>query len=143
MENRYDLSRFHKAQEGDCANYSDALSEIRAGHKCSHWIWYIFPQLRGLGVSWMSDYYGIENLEEAKAYLGDPDLRSRLLEISGELLRLDSCDPREVMGAPDDRKLRSSMTLFSMADPGETVFHKVLEKYYNGIPDRKTVDMLS
>ena len=110
----YDLSRFHKAQQG---SYETALAEIRSGRKCSHWIWYIFPQIQGLGFSSTAQYYAIENLEEAKAYLADPVLRERLLEISNALLALDSCDPSEVMGYPDDLKLRSSMTLFSLAEP--------------------------
>lgn len=132
----YDLSRFHKAQQG---SYETALAEIRSGRKCSHWIWYIFPQIQGLGFSSTAQYYAIENLEEAKAYLADPVLRERLLEISNALLALDSCDPSEVMGYPDDLKLRSSMTLFSLAEPGCTVFRDVLDKFYDGQEDSRTI----
>ena len=132
----YDLSRFHKAQKG---SYETALAEIRAGRKRSHWIWYIFPQIQGLGYSSTAQYYAIEDLEEAKAYLADPVLRERLLEISNALLALDSCDPSDVMGYPDDLKLRSSMTLFSLADPECTVFRDVLEKYYDGREDPRTI----
>ena len=132
----YDLSRFHKAQKG---TYETALAEIRAGRKRSHWIWYIFPQIQGLGYSSTAQYYAIEDLNEAKAYLADPILRERLLEISNALLALDSCDPSEVMGYPDDLKLRSSMTLFSLADPECTVFRDVLEKFYDGREDSRTI----
>lgn len=132
----YDLSRFHKAQQG---SYETALAEIRSGRKRSHWIWYIFPQIQGLGFSSTAQYYAIENLEEAKAYLADPVLRERLLEISNALLALDSCDPSEVMGYPDDLKLRSSMTLFSLAEPECTVFRDVLDKFYNGQEDSRTI----
>ena len=132
----YDLSRFHKAQQG---SYETALAEIRSGRKRSHWIWYIFPQIQGLGFSSTAQYYAIENLEEAKAYLADPVLRERLLEISNALLELDSCDPSEVMGYPDDLKLRSSMTLFSLAEPECTVFRDVLDKFYNGQEDSRTI----
>lgn len=132
----YDLSRFHKAQKG---SYETALAEIRAGRKRSHWIWYIFPQIQGLGYSSTAQYYAIEDLEEAKAYLADPVLRERLLEISNALLALDSCDPTDVMGYPDDLKLRSSMTLFSLADPECTVFRDVLEKFYDGREDPRTI----
>ena len=136
---KYDLSRFHKAQEWD---YETALSEIRSGHKRSHWIWYIFPQLKGLGMSGMSDRYGISGMEEAKEYLEDPVLRSRLVEISSALLTLESSDPGDVMGYPDDLKLRSCMTLFSLADPGEPVFREVLDKYFHGEPDTRTIYLL-
>ena len=132
----YDLSRFHKAQQG---SYETALAEIRSGRKRSHWIWYIFPQIQGLGFSSTAQYYAIENLEEAKAYLADPVLRERLLEISNALLALDSCDPSEVMGYPDDLKLRSTMTLFSLAEPECTVFRDVLDKFYNGQEDSRTI----
>ena len=132
----YDLSRFHKAQKG---SYETALAEIRAGRKRSHWIWYIFPQIQGLGYSSTAQYYAIEDLGEAKAYLADPVLRERLLEISNALLALDSCDPTDVMGYPDDLKLRSSMTLFSLADPECTVFRDVLEKFYDGREDPRTI----
>ena len=132
----YDLSRFHRAQSRD---YAEALAEIRAGRKRSHWIWYIFPQIQGLGFSSTSQFYAITDLGEAKAYLADPLLRERLLEISSALLELPSSDPSAVMGYPDDLKLKSSMTLFELAEPDCPVFPAVLEKFYGGERDRRTI----
>ena len=123
-----DLSRFLNAQARD---YEQALSEIRAGRKRSHWIWYIFPQLDGLGYSGTARYYAIKDRAEAEAYMGDPVLSGRLIEISKALLELESDDPTEVMGYPDDLKLRSSMTLFSMVSD-DPVFKKVLDKFFGG-----------
>lgn len=143
--NEYNLKRFHDAQAVPpygCGSYADALAEIRKGRKVSHWIWYIFPQLKGLGYSNMSRYYGIDGIGEARAYLADPVLRANLLEISGELLKLESCDPLAVMGSPDDKKLRSSMTLFAEAEPECEVFTQVLEKYFGGRKDGRTLGML-
>lgn len=131
-----DLSRFHRAQRG---SYADALEEIRAGRKRSHWIWYIFPQLQGLGFSSTSQFYALRDLDEARAYLADPVLRERLLEISGALLALPGSDPSAVMGYPDDLKLQSCMTLFELADPECPVFPAVLEKYYGGERDKRTL----
>lgn len=135
----YDLGRFVSAQRRD---YLTALEEIRQGRKRSHWMWYIFPQLRGLGMSSTSHFYGIENLEQAKAFLDDPYLGGNLREISEALLALGTGDARSVMGSPDDLKLRSSMTLFSLAAPEEPVFKKVLEKFYRGIQDPATLRLL-
>ena len=123
-----DLSRFLNAQARD---YEQALSEIRAGRKRSHWIWYIFPQLDGLGYSGTARYYAIKDRAEAEAYMEDPVLSGRLIEISKALLELESDDPTEVMGYPDDLKLRSSMTLFSMVSD-DPVFKKVLDKFFGG-----------
>lgn len=133
------LDRFLKAQAG---SYDAALREIRGGRKRSHWIWYIFPQIQGLGFSSTAQFYAITDLEEAKAYLQEPTLRARLLEISEALLELSSNDPTEVMGWPDDLKLRSSMTLFAEAEPGCDVFQKVLDKFYGGAKDQKTLQIL-
>ncbi len=105
-------------------------------------MWYIFPQLRGLGMSSTSYFYGIESLEEARAFLDDPYLGGNLREISQALLSLDTGDARSVMGSPDDLKLRSSMTLFSLAAPEEPVFKKVLEKFYRGVQDPATLRIL-
>ena len=135
----YDLNRFIMAQSRD---YDRALSEIRAGRKRSHWIWYIFPQLKGLGMSSTSEFYGIDGLGEAKAYMENALLRERLLEISGALLTLDSNDASSVMGYPDDLKLRSSMTLFAEAAPEYAVFQQVLDKFFGGEKDRSTLRML-
>ncbi len=135
----YDLSRFLRAQKND---YETALAEIRAGRKRSHWIWYIFPQLKGLGFSSMADYYGIDGIGEAKAYMEDPVLSARLIEISEALLTLRSSDPGAVMGYPDDLKLRSSMTLFHAAAPEVPVFPQVLEKFFGGRGDEITLRLL-
>lgn len=137
--NEYDLSRFKKAQEQD---YAEALREIQMGYKQSHWIWYIFPQIAGLGRSGTAEYYAIRDLGEAKAYLADGTLRAHLLEISNALLTLESSDAEDVMGWPDNLKLRSSMTLFHAADPEEPVFQQVLDKFYDGKPDQRTLDNL-
>ena len=134
------LERFIEPQEQD---YEQALKEIRNGRKVSHWIWYIFPQLRGLGKSYMSDYYGIRDLDEAKAFLQDPYLGKHLQKISEALLNLDNDNATQIMGRPDDMKLKSSMTLFACADPENAVFEKVLEKFYNGHKDGRTLKMLS
>lgn len=134
------LERFIEPQEQD---YEQALKEIRNGRKVSHWIWYIFPQLRGLGKRYMSDYYGIRDLDEAKAFLQDPYLGKHLQKISEALLNLDNDNATQIMGRPDDMKLKSSMTLFACADPENAVFEKVLEKFYNGHKDGRTLKMLS
>jgi len=135
----FDLDRFKKAQEND---YSIALSEIKNGEKQSHWIWYIFPQLKELGFSPTAKFYGIENIQEAKKYLEDELLKNRLIEISNALLKLDSCNATEVMGYPDDLKLKSCMTLFNAVNPKVEVFSKVLEKYFGGEKDEKTLELI-
>ena len=134
-----DLSRFLKAQEN---TYKTALLEIKTGRKRSHWMWYIFPQIQGLGFSSTAQYYAIENLEEATEYITHSILGSRLIEISKALLELEENDPRLVMGYPDDLKLRSCMTLFQIAAPDQPVFGKVLDKYFNGKPDERTKEIL-
>ena len=135
----YDLSRFIKAQEFD---YEHALAEIRRGQKTSHWIWFVFPQLKDLGKSSTAKYYGIENLDEAKEYLANEILRGRLLEISQALLDLKNNDIEYIMGSSVDKmKLLSSMTLFHLADPTCEIFSKVIEKYFGGNLDSKTVNL--
>ena len=135
----YDLERFIRAQETD---YRTALAEIRDGRKRSHWMWYIFPQIAGLGFSSTSKYYSLKNVEEAKAYLDDEILGKRLMEISGVLLNLESSDAAKIFGTPDDMKLRSSMTLFSRVKGADPVFQKVLDKFFGGLPDEKTMHLL-
>ena len=135
----YDLSRFLEAQKNA---YDTALREIRAGRKRSHWMWYIFPQIRGLGYSAMARHYAIRDLGEAREYLQHPLLGPRLIEISEALLALEESDPRRVMGSPDDLKLRSCMTLFQCAAPDQPVFGKVLDKFYGGKPDGRTLEIL-
>lgn len=132
------LDRFMKAQEMD---YEIALSEIRAGRKRSHWMWYIFPQMKGLGFSSTAQYYAIQNKKEAEEYLAHPVLGKRLLEISEALLEIKSNDAGRVMGYPDDMKLRSSMTLFYLVS-GEDIFKKVLDKFFDGKIDKKTEELL-
>ena len=139
-----DLERFVSAQ---AHSYDDALREVRAGRKRSHWMWYIFPQLQGLGYSSTSQYYGIRDLEEAKDYLQHPVLGPRLVEISEALLTLDTDDASAVMGYPDNLKLHSCMTLFELAafelaSPEVHVFSRVQEKYFAGHADRRTRELL-
>lgn len=134
-----DLSRFLKAQETD---YPVALEKIRNGQKESHWMWYVFPQLKGLGFSSMSSYYGIRDLEEAKAYLAHPVLGNRMREISDALLALETNNPEEVMGHIDRLKLRSSMTLFAEADVSNPLFQMILEKFFRGKKDLRTLELL-
>ena len=132
------LERFIKAQEHD---YQTALAEVRAGYKCSHWMWYIFPQLKGLGFSSTAQFYGINGKEEAKAYLEHPVLGTRLREITSVLLTVEGKSAVEIFGRTDAMKLRSSMTLFN-AVADDDLFQKVLDKYYGGKPDDITLAML-
>ena len=134
-----DLSRFTEAHRTD---YHTALAEIKNGRKQTHWMWYIFPQIHGLGKSSTSEYYAIKSLEEAKAFLEDPYLGGNLVEICNVLLNLDENDPLKIFDKTDDKKLKSCMTLFAMADKKGDVFKRVLEKYYNGKMDKKTLMIL-
>lgn len=138
----YDLQRFKNAQEQSYAGYQEALQEIRNGCKVGHWIWYIFPQVKGLGRSGMSDYYGLRGVQEAKAYMEDPLLRERLLEITTALLRVEGKSAVEILGDIDTKKVRSCMTLFAEVAPQEPVFKEVLEKYYQGKVDRRTLGLV-
>ena len=134
-----DLERFLKAQDKD---YEQALKEIKKGRKTSHWIWYIFPQIAGLGFSSTSKYYSIKDKNEAIEYLKNKTLKNRLIEICEALLSLESDDATYVMGYPDDLKLKSSMTLFSEVSDID-VFKKVLDKFYNGEKDEMTILLLN
>ena len=134
------IERFVLAQED---SYENALSEIKQGRKRTHWIWYIFPQLSGLGKSNSSIAYAIYGLEEAKEYLAHPILSARLKEISEALLALDNTDPIDILGPIDAKKVHSSMTLFSLISEDGSVFHKVLDKYYGGKLDKKTIELLN
>lgn len=136
----YSLSRFLEAQDW---MYQTALNEIKAGKKRSHWMWYVFPQLRGLGSSIMSCKYAIDGIEEARAYLEHPVLSARLKEISSELLKLDIKDPEQIFGHIDSVKLRAFMTLFAYISENGSVFHRVLEQYYNGHMDDLTLKMIN
>jgi uncharacterized protein (DUF1810 family) len=135
----YKLERFIDAQRND---YDTALNEIRQGRKRSHWIWYIFPNIAGLGYSSTSRYYAIKDIGEARAYLDNGLLRGRLEEISSELLKLEDSNAVKIMGSPDDLKLRSCMTLFLKAEPGNKIFASVLEKFFGGEEDARTVEIL-
>ena len=132
------LERFVEAQKH---SYSTALSEIKSGRKRSHWMWYIFPQIKGLGYSSTAQYYAIQSREEAEAYLKHPALGKRLVEISEELLKLKSSNAREVFGYPDDMKLKSSMTLFFLVSK-ETIFRQVIDKFFEGEMDERTKELL-
>ena len=135
-----DLSRFIKAQD---SSYEEALSEIKSGRKRSHWMWYIFPQFKGLGYSETSKYYSIKDMDGAKRYLNHPILGERLKLITKELLTLDENNANKVFGSPDDLKLKSSMTLFAAIDVSqENIFQAVLDKYFNGQTDIKTLTLI-
>ena len=133
------LDRFLDAQRGD---YAAALAEVRRGRKTSHWMWYIFPQIAGLGQSSTARYYSIRDLEEAREYYAHPVLGQRLREISGALLELRGSDPVAVFGGIDSMKLKSSMTLFAVAAPDDPLFQQVLDKYYGGEQDTLTLRIL-
>ena len=139
MTNDYTLKRFVDAQSGEV--YERALQEIRNGRKTTHWMWFIFPQIKGLGRTPISQYYSIQSVEEAKAYLEDPVLSPRLREITKALLTLQTSDADEVFGFPDCMKLKSSMTLLDYISPND-IFAKVLEKYYSGSRDNKTLSLI-
>jgi len=134
------LERFVNAQEID---YDIALSEISAGRKRTHWMWYIFPQIEGLGFSETSRHYALRDMEEAEEFLRHPVLGPRLVRISGELLRLDSTDARAIFGSPDDLKLKSCMTLFALLPETDPVFEMVLMKYFGGTHDDLTIRILA
>lgn len=135
----YTLQRFLDAQQED---YEQALAEVKNGKKRSHWIWYIFPQLKGLGMSYNSQYYGISGREEAKAYLEHPVLGERLREITKALLDQQNVSAQDVFGSLDAMKVLSSMTLFQEVATDDNLFSQVIDKYYQGIPDRRTVEKL-
>ncbi len=139
MEERFDLERFVAAQQGI---YEQALAELRAGRKRSHWMWFVFPQVAGLGRSPTAQRYAISGLEEARAYLAHPVLGPRLCECCRTLLELPDSDPKEVLGGIDALKLRSSMTLFARADPREPLFAAVLERWYGDGRDDATERIL-
>ena len=135
----YNLSRFTEAHRND---FDRALHEIRHGQKRTHWMWYIFPQIRGLGRSSTANYYSIADIEEAKAFLQDPYLGGNLREICEALMGLKETNASWIFGYPDDLKLHSSMTLFSCASDGPNIFDQVLEKFFAGEKDRLTLELL-
>lgn len=135
----HDLIRFLRAQADD---YEHALSEIASGRKRTHWMWYIFPQLDGLAMSPTSKLFAIKGVEEAKAYLAHPVLGPRLLECAEAVVAIHGRTATEILGNPDDLKLRSSATLFAAVLPPGSVFERLLAKYYDGLRDDKTLQLL-
>jgi uncharacterized protein (DUF1810 family) len=140
VPDRYDLRRFVDAQDGV---YDRALGELRRGSKTGHWMWFVFPQVAGLGFSAMSQRYGIGSLDEAREYLADPVLGARLRESAAAVLAVDGRSAEDIFGGIDAVKLRSSMTLFHRAHPSEPIFRSVLDKYFAGEPDPSTDERLS
>lgn len=134
-----DLSRFVSAQEGI---YASVLSELRNGRKRTHWMWFIFPQVVGLGFSSTTQFYAIKSIEEARQYLNHPVLGPRLLECSEAVLAVEGRSVAEIFGHPDDMKLKSSMTLFAYVAGPDSTFVRVLEKYFNGEQDTRTLQIL-
>lgn len=135
------INRFIKAQE-NC--YEQALIEIRSGRKISHWMWYVFPQFEGLGHSEMSRFYAIKSLIEAKEYLDHPILGNRLREITNELLKLNNLTANQIFGSPDDLKLQSCMTLFTVVNnANDNVFNRVIEKYFDNCKDKQTLTFIN
>ncbi len=138
-DDRLDLNRFVQAQE---QIYSRALTEIKRGRKRSHWMWFIFPQIDGLGYSSTAKFYAIKSKDEAKAYLDHPLLGKRLIECSEALLKSQGISASEIFGYPDDLKLRSCMTLFGSVSESNSVFSQVLARYYEGQSDQQTLELL-
>jgi uncharacterized protein (DUF1810 family) len=136
----YDLARFVEAQQ---VNYDEALEEIKAGRKATHWMWYVFPQFIGLGTSPDSIRYAIKSREEAGAYLAHPILGPRLVECANAVLQVEGRSAFEIFGSPDDMKLRSSATLFASVSPAGSVFHRLIDKYFAGKEDVRTIELLS
>lgn len=139
MTDNYNLDRFIKEQQRD---YSTAYAELSQGHKRSHWSWWIIPQIVGLGMTATSHKYAIKSLDEAVAFLAHPYLGKNIREIAKVLLELESDNATLVMGYPDDLKLRSCMTLFAEAAPNEEIFQKVLDKFFDGKKDERTLEIL-
>jgi len=133
------LDRFVDAQEGI---YDTAVAEIRNGRKSSHWMWFIFPQLAGLGRTSTAVYYAIRDIEEARAYLDHPILGPRLIECAEAVLAVKGKSAHEIFGTPDDLKLRSSATLFAQVSLPGSVFHRILDRYYRSEPDPRSLDLL-
>ena len=133
------LDRFVKMQD---MSYQDAITELRRGAKRTHWMWFIFPQLAGLGRSKIARTYAIVDLAEAAAYLKHPVLGARLVECANAVLAISGRTAREIFGKPDDMKLRSSATLFARVSAPDSVFERVLERYFSAVPDERTVELL-
>jgi len=134
------LDRYIAAQEN---TYEQALGEIRAGWKRTHWMWFVFPQLAGLGMSPTAQFYALSGLDEAAAYLAHPVLGPRLIEICRALLALPGSDALDIFGYPDNLKLRSCVTLFGQVPNADPVFQQVLDRFYAGQPDARTLELLA
>jgi uncharacterized protein (DUF1810 family) len=139
MSDPYDLRRFVETQR---TTYDGALAELRRGRKASHWMWFIFPQIAGLGMSAMSQHYSISCLEEARAYLDQPVLGPRLVECIRAVNAVEGCSAYEIFGPPDDMKFRSSLTLFAAAAPDNPIFAEALARYFGGEADPLTLEKL-
>ena len=135
----FDMERFVAAQD---STYQQVVGELSAGRKRSHWMWFIFPQLAGLGFSAMAQHYAINGLAEARAYLAHPVLGARLRECSALVLAVQGATVHGIFGSPDNMKFHSSMTLFAQAAPDEALFRDCLDKYFGGVPDQATLDLL-
>lgn len=136
----HNLNRFLQAQHGV---YEQAIAELRSGRKRTHWMWFVFPQIDGLGYSAMASTYAIRSLAEACAYLSHPVLGPRLVSCAEAILGVDHRSAHEILGSPDDLKLRSCATLFAQVSPSGSVFHRLLDKYYGGLPDAQTLRLLA
>lgn len=139
MSDSFDLQRFVDAQN---PVYGDVVAELSRGRKTSHWMWFIFPQIDGLGSSPTTIRYSIKSLNEAQAYLAHPLLSARLVECTQSVNRLEGLSARQIFGQPDDKKFHSSMTLFALATGGQSVFTEALDKYFGGVPDAKTAGLV-
>ncbi|MES2239406.1 MAG: DUF1810 domain-containing protein [Bacteroidota bacterium] len=139
MTTSSNLTRFLEAQEN---TYLSALAEIKLGQKKTHWMWFIFPQIAGLGFTDYNVFYAIKDIQEAMSYLKHPILGQRLIEISKELLKIENKSALEIIGKPDTKKLKSCMTLFSVLPNTDSVFKSVLNKFYQGETDEKTISIL-
>jgi uncharacterized protein (DUF1810 family) len=139
LDDPYHLTRFVRAQRD---GFQQSLGEIKSGKKCTHWMWYIFPQIDGLAFSATSKHYAIKSIEEAKAYLDHPVLGPRLRECAEAVLHVEGRSATEIFGSPDDMKLRSCATLFACVSPPGSVFERLLDKYYRGERDQKTLQLL-
>jgi uncharacterized protein (DUF1810 family) len=135
----FDLDRFVRAQKPD---YARALEEIQLGRKRTHWMWYVFPQFAGLGLSATAERYAIRSLAEARAYLAHPVLGPRLTDCVNAALGVNGRTAHEIFGSPDDLKLRSSATLFALVSSEDSVFHRLLEQYFDGQPDQSTLELV-
>lgn len=139
MADPFDLQRFLAAQ---AAVLDDVRAELGAGRKTSHWIWFVFPQLTGLGMSATAQFYGLASFEEAQAYLAHPELGARLRECVALMLAVPGKSAHAILGSPDDLKFRSCLTLFAQVAPDEALFRAALDRFYGGEPDARTLELL-